>query len=387
MAGENISPNMSLPVPGVGVTTGPLYATDLNACLSILDAHTHAAGSGVPITPNGLNISSDLSFLDNNATRLRSVRLTQQAAALALSTDLGCIYNVLGDLYYRDGVGNSVRITQSGGVAGSPGSISNLVSPASAAYVAISTAFVWQSAANTSAKLDSGAHKIRNLTASSNYVELAPPASIPADYTLTLPNLPTSQKIMTLDNSGNMTAPYTVNGTTVVITSNVIGVGTINGDTNITAASITGSTQLVSASVSQAKLAAKPLGAGAGAISFSTSTGVVANASGTEQTYATAGLTTTGRPVRVEVVPDGTANPASFICDNGGSMIVSLYRDSTLIAAVYMTSPFTPVYLPPSSVATIDAGLAAGTYSYTLRMANSAANGNIRYVKLLVYEI
>jgi microcystin-dependent protein len=202
MSGENTSANMNMPVPGVGVTSGPTYATDLNNCLTIIDGHDHSAGNGVKITPSGLNISSDLSFLSNNATALRSVRLSTQTAVLALTADLACLYNVSGDLYYNDGVGNNVRITQSGGVAGSPGSISSLTSPASASYVSASDTFVWQSNTTTAANMDAGSYKMRNISAGSNAVTIAPPASIPSDYTITMPNLPAASSVMTLSTSG-----------------------------------------------------------------------------------------------------------------------------------------------------------------------------------------
>jgi len=56
MAFENISPNMNLPIPGVGQTLGPTWATDLNNSLTLVDQHNHTAGYGVPIPPAGLKV-------------------------------------------------------------------------------------------------------------------------------------------------------------------------------------------------------------------------------------------------------------------------------------------------------------------------------------------
>ena len=220
MSFETPTPNMSLPVPGVGLTAGPVYATDLNNCLSILDSHDHSAGRGVQITPAGLNISADLTFNNNNATNLRSVRLQSQGAPLALASDLGCLYEVNADLFFNDGNGTAIRLTQSGGIAGAPGSISGLVSPASATYIPISSTFVWQSGANLAANLDAASILLRNLTVNSKALTLQPPSAMAANYSLTLPTLPSVQSFMTLDAFGNMSAPWTVDNSSIKVTAN-----------------------------------------------------------------------------------------------------------------------------------------------------------------------
>lgn len=212
MAGENNSANMSMPVPGVGITTGPTYATDINNCLTIVDSHDHSAGKGVPVTPAGLNISSDLSFLSNNATALRSVRFTVQSALFSLAADIGAIYVNGVDLYYRDISGNNVRITASGAVAGTPGSISNLVAPASATYVPGSSTFVWQSNALTPANMDAASYIFRNLSASSFGLTLNPPTAMGADSALTLPTIPGALAFLTIDASGNIGSSTAFNG-------------------------------------------------------------------------------------------------------------------------------------------------------------------------------
>lgn len=225
------SPNMNLPVPVVGVEVGPQWASDINACLNILDQHDHSLGSGVQITPSALDINADLTFASNNAIDLRSVRFTAQVAPLALASDVGCLYEAGVDLYYNDANGTQIRITQSGGIAGTPGSISNLTPPASASYVAGTMTFVWQSDANTPANMDAGSYIFRNITASSNGITVSAPAALGSNYNITLPALPSSQKFMTLDASGNMAAPYVVDNSTIVIAANVIKVPA-NGITN-----------------------------------------------------------------------------------------------------------------------------------------------------------
>lgn len=219
MAFETISPNMNLPVPGVSLTDGPQWATDVNSCLTIIDGHTHASGSGVQVTPDGLNINADLSLNINNLINGRSVRFKPQGSPLSGAADLGCLYESGVDLYFNDGSGNQVRITQAGGVAGSPGSIANLASPASATYVGGNGSFVWQQSANTSADMDFGSAIMRNDTANSKAVTLSPAASLGTNYSLTLPLLPLAQQFMTLDSSGNMAAPWAVDNSTLEIAS------------------------------------------------------------------------------------------------------------------------------------------------------------------------
>ncbi len=49
-----IAPN---PAGTANPETGPQYALDQNQTFLIIDGHTHGPGSGVQITPSGLNIS------------------------------------------------------------------------------------------------------------------------------------------------------------------------------------------------------------------------------------------------------------------------------------------------------------------------------------------
>lgn len=204
------TPNMSLPVPVVGVEAGPEYATDVNACMTLIDAHNHAPGSGVQIDPTGLNINADLPLSSNNLTEIRTSRYTEQVAPLALATDLSCLYSVLGDMYWNDGLGNQVRLTQNGSVVGASGSITGLVSPATASYVSGTTTFVWESDSNVPANLDAGAIILRKIAAGSPGITLRPPTAIASDYEVVLPALPGANSFMTIDSSGNQAATIAV---------------------------------------------------------------------------------------------------------------------------------------------------------------------------------
>ncbi len=246
---------MSLLLPTIGQEQAPTWAEDQQSSMLLLDQHNHASGNGVQIEPSGLNITSDLPFLSNNAIDLRSVRFTPQGSPLAEVTDLDCCYVSGVDLYYNDGIGNQVRITQSGGVAGTPGSIAGLASPASATYVAATPAFVFQSDADTPANLDGGSLTIRNITANSKGITILPPNALAADYSVTFPAaLPAGQRFMTLDNSGNIAAAWNVDNSTLEVNSNAVRVKDLGiTDAKIANATITGG-KIASSTISGSNL-------------------------------------------------------------------------------------------------------------------------------------
>ena len=234
MADYSISPNMNLPVPTVGIAPGPGWATNIDASLGIIDSHNHSSGQGVQINPNGININSDLLFGNNNATVVRSVNFNAQTSTLSLSTDIGCIYVSGVDLYYNDENGNVIRITQSGSVSGSSGTITGLPSgTASAAYSA--GTFTFQAATSTPATISVGPLILANSIANSKNITLSPNSSIAANYNFTFPAaLPAALNYTTLDNSGNFSfnsSGATGSGAVVLAISPTIATPTISSPT------------------------------------------------------------------------------------------------------------------------------------------------------------
>lgn len=410
MANETISPNMSLPVPGVGLTFGPQYAIDIDNCMSLIDQHDHSSGKGVAITPSGLNISADLSIGGNNLLDVKSVRFQIQVAPLAGAQDLACIYASGVDLYYNDANGNQIQITQNGSVAGASGNISGLVSPASASYVALSKTFVWQSDVNTPANMDMGSIIIRNVVAGSNGITISAPGSLSSNYTLTLPSLPATQKFMTLDNTGNIAAVWGVDNSTIEISANNLQVkaGGIN------------TAQLADHSITNAKLAAMPFGTPAAAGGFAQS-GVVtqSTSSGTfvDVPGLTVTLTTTGRPVKLSLGTNkaGVSNiEMTGNASNSGTnptvagVSVRFVRDAVNLSAQQFgigcptpggvsTTAFDCLW-PSSSVQVVDLGdsspgLPAGTYVYKVQWAVFTVGSvlsptaHMQQVRLEAYEL
>jgi|SRR6516164_294608 hypothetical protein len=110
------TPDMLLVLPDVSITAGPQWATLLNTAFTQIDSHDHSLNKGVQITPSGLNISSDLTFNQNNATNMRSLRLFPNNTFIPTINDRTCLYALNGELYYIDAAGNNVQITINGTV-------------------------------------------------------------------------------------------------------------------------------------------------------------------------------------------------------------------------------------------------------------------------------
>lgn len=218
------SPNMFLPIPSVGNEPGPLYADDINDSLTLIDSHDHTLGKGVQITPDGLNINSDLTFNSNGALFLKFTRFTPQISPLAGVQDLGELYVAGVDLYYNDVSGNQVRITQNGSVTGSTGTITGLPSgTASASYDAGSGTFIFQSATNVAANIDAGSYILRNNTVNSKGLTLSPPNAMAANYGITLPLLPSVKGIVAINSSGTMTVEPSPTASPSVVTMDIMG--------------------------------------------------------------------------------------------------------------------------------------------------------------------
>lgn len=264
-----ISPNMNLPVPVVDREPGPDYAIDMNNSLNIIDQHNHSPGSGVQITPQGLNINSALTLQNNFLTNSGGMTFTAQISQPANNT----IYESGTDLYYVDGLGNNVRITQSGAVAGTPGSIGSLTPPATVTYNSASKTFVFQSNTNVAANIDAASYILRNITPNSTFgLTLEPPAALGVDYTITLPNLPLATSLVTMDVSGVLAANVVPDNSTIVIASNILKVPNQGiTTTQIANATILGS-NIAANTIQQSNLSSSVVGLSLGAtqVIFST---------------------------------------------------------------------------------------------------------------------
>jgi hypothetical protein len=345
MANVTLSPNMGLPVPIVGVDLGPDWANNINGCLSILDQHSHANGSGVQITPSAININSALAFNDNQAISLQAATFTQQSSlatlnALWVGTD--------GNLYFNDGAGDpSVQLTLSGAVNATSSGISN-----GTATAAFSTGvIVVNQSTNTPGNIQAGSVLLGNNTAGSNFNTLAPPSSLGASQTITLPVVPAASSFLTMDTSGNIgTAIPTSKGIT---RSNLAAVG-----------------QQVS-----------------GVANFTTS-----STSNVTITGLTVTLTTSGRPVIImfsgiwDIALGGGQSIGSLTVSNNayyGFCITQFGLDSTLASGF--------IQYPGSSLNCMDTTVVGspGTYTYSvqIRTLDTRASVAAIAVQMFAYEL
>jgi hypothetical protein len=354
-----LSPNMNLPVPIVGQDPGPDWANNINASLGILDQHNHSNGQGVPITPAGININTDLPLNGNNLTLINSLRFNNLSGTLAGSApNLGVAYEALGNLYFNDSAGNVVQITKSGSVNATSSGISS--GSASAAFSG--GVLVVDSNTNTPANIQAGSILIGNVVASSNFATLQAPSALGADYSLTLP-------------------PTNSTGGTVFLTydtSNNEGIGPAlqNGITRPNLAAVG---QQISSSCG----------------SFTTSSNVTA----VQVTNLSVTITTSGRPVWIGLQPDGSATPAGLLAgatantNNEGT--IQIFRGGlggTFLSSLLLP-PFsntTPTDFPLPGFLLLDTP-SAGTYTYGIFMQTILASGSLTIgmnnAVLVVYEL
>lgn len=372
-----ISPNMNLPVPNVVLDAGPDWATNLNACLSIIDQHNHTAGSGVPISVDALNIADDLTFQGNSATNVKSVVFTPQTSLATLDA----LYVSGVDLYFNDGSGSpAIRMTSGGNVNATSSGISS--GTATASFVG--GVLVVNAAATTPANVRGASFLFGNNTPGSNFLTLSPPNAMAASYGLTLPTIPVSTKIMALDASGNMSAPYSVDATSIEISTNVIQVK----DLGITTAKINNlavtTAKIATANVTRAKLVTP------NRVFAATSTGSfsVTNTGGyTNITNASVDITCDGlRPVWVGLLPSPSAvadcglyiTAGSSSTPNSCVATVKMIRAVTDIAFFNLlnshavsagTSMTMSMHVPPGVIWFVDDAPTVGVQTYKLQVS------------------
>lgn len=359
---------MQLPIPVVGQEPGPDYAKDINTALTLLDNHNHTSGSGVQITPAGINVNTSLTMNNNSLINVGAVTLTAQTTTPASIS----LYALANDLYFIDGTGAQIRITQSGSVAGSSGTITGLPSGTASASFASST-FTFQSATATAANIDGASYTLRNNTASSFGLTLSPPNAMGANYTLVLPppNPGASIQVMTLDPAGNMNS---VSYDTVGQNMSSVGANALRASTTKTAmATATLGNMLVTASCG----------------SFSTpntSPFPISNFSGS--------LVTSGKPIVVMVQDDGTGSSYYAYTATGGTplynFILTITGAASITRSIQVGAGSVGARFPASSLNFVIPNLPAGTSVITLSAQVAGGTGGTIFVNncvLIAYEL
>lgn len=295
------TPNMTLIVPVIGADSGLTWEQSMNTNSATIDQHNHSPGQGIQIPPSGLNINTALTFNNQQATSLQAVQLQAQTS---LAT-LGALYVVGANLFYNDYAGNAIQITAGGNVNATSSGITS--GTASASFV--SSVLVVNAAVNKPANIQAGSILLGNNITGSNYLTLQPPNAMGSSFSLTLPTVPSVTSIMQLDSSGNMSSVLTVDGTTLTIAANVLGVSASGiGTTQIANLAVT-TGKIANNAVTRDKLAALGQQTSGNSSTFSsTSTTLV------DITNLSVTLTTTGRPVMLilQSFPNGTSADVSI---------------------------------------------------------------------------
>lgn len=198
---------MNMQIPIVGADPQTQWGTDLNACLTVIDAHTHAPGSGALINTSGISINADLSMNNFSLTTIKTLTLNVQANH-PTGTTLAYSKAVSGnnELFFTDSANNHVQLTNGGSIAGAAGNITGLGGGAAVTYVNGTTKYVFTDNSTRPAALDGGAVLIRQTDAvTPNAVTLQSPNALGANYSLTLPTAaPVSTQYIASDSSGNL---------------------------------------------------------------------------------------------------------------------------------------------------------------------------------------
>ena len=239
---------MLLSLPIVSTTLGPAWATQLNSALTVVDMHDHTSGKGTKVPSSGLNINAALPFGGNSATGLATTTFTDQGSALSAAT-VGALYIAGGELYFNNGSGTSLKLTQGGALnASSLGGFGGdyATSTAAAAYWTASKSFQYTQSSNVAALVDAGPVLIRKVASWSAVpqgaglagVTLAVGAAISTPWTLTLPaTVPGANNSFTVVSTAGVESYVTADASTVEVNGTSLRVK----DSGITTAKINAS--------------------------------------------------------------------------------------------------------------------------------------------------
>lgn len=378
------TPYMGLNLPIVSSTVGPTWASYLNTALTSVDSHNHSPGNGNLVPTSGININSDLSFNSSfNATSLRSIRFVNQGSPLGLGTDLGCIYESGGNMYWNSSSGAQVQITAGAALNGSSlGAIGGdySTSTASLFYTSASKTFTFWQAASTPAKIDTGDILLRAITTPTNAITLFAPTSLASSYSLKLPTgLPGSTLPMTSDASGNLAFTNIFTSIAAADANSVINAYTRPTGSTVSNRGVGTSNSSGSRSTSSASFI--DVTDGSSALSVT--------------------ITTSGRPVMVCLISASTTNPGTLGISKVDSVSFSnisgqfrFLRDGSGINIHPMQLSFPAdtslshvSFIPSSSMSFVDI-VGAGTYVYKVQMlAGPHSLAEIDDTKLCVYEL
>jgi hypothetical protein len=119
-------------------------------------------------------------------------------------------------------------------------------------------------------------------------------------------------------------------------------------------------------------------------LSNSSSTFSNSGAAYVDVTNLSASITTTGKPVWIILVADGSSSESGITTGGSSAVNVRFLRGASVIAQ--QTCLDSAIYLPPSAFRHFDP-VAAGTYTYKIQIHPNSQSVEVNRCKLLVYEM
>lgn len=364
--------NMDLPVVGVdsGTTGNNKYITAFN----VIDSHDHTSGKGTQVPAAGININSSLSFSSFSATSLRSTNFTSQGGTFSSASDNRSAYVVGNELYFRDGAGNNVQLTNGGSVAGASGSIGGLSSPASAAFS--TNIFIWKSDSTTFAKMRHSDLELYPFSAGASSAITLKAPSLAGSYTITFPTaVPGSNQYLQMDNSGTLS--------------------TVSADSIGSAMTSTGANAIAAA---RTRSSSSTVGVGGVAVAASSATNSTSSTSFVDVDNQSVTITTSGRPIFITCRPvngtTGSGLTATGSAAVGADSTWRILRDGATnmgehrVYCAPQAGGVPSCIAPPGSIVAVDFS-GAGTYTYKLQVKVAAAGQTASYtnISLVAFEL
>lgn len=395
------SPNMGLEIPSPLVTDDPIWAEDISESLEIIDEHDHSAGSGVAISPAGMNINADLPMNEHNLTEVRTTRYDDQASTPAALTDILIVYVKNGELCYRDADEQEVQLTLNGAIniSGGVGVISGLVAPASASYSPILGTFIWLKDTDKPAKMVTSDIIMYEYDDAAAFPLTIKSAGLTAPMTLTLPNTPVSagRALLALGSDDQLNPQLAAAASGVADINKLISVDNSAG-TNYEA------TYLKNESVALYSLAYERLerrgftdvpggvnSRGLGSMSASSGTFTATSGSFVAVTNLTGTVAAKniGSLFMGMLIPDEntSGNPSAVQCDAATAGEFRIVRDGATVMANYFISADDT--FPPGSFQFVDRAADTSPHIYELQVRRTAGAGSISVTrcKLFIREL
>jgi len=225
-----LTPYMYLDLPLVNITSGPQFASLVNAAMTKVDSHDHTPNNGKQITTAGLNINADLNFNGFGILETKALNLSVQTSSITSSST---VYVLNGELNFVDGNGNAIQLTSNGAinVSNLAGNISGMNgTTAAVTYNNTAKTFYFTRSSGVAANISVGRSLVIQDSAS-NTVTVQSPTTVNTSYSITLPTDVASNNYSYLqtDTSGNTSwVRLSLTGLTYVTLSQATGTFTLN---------------------------------------------------------------------------------------------------------------------------------------------------------------